>query len=340
MDHSAIHALEWLSSEGFMPHGHCYLWTPELLWTFVIAESVIVLSYFSIPFALMYFVGRRSDLHFNWIFKLFSLFIFACGTTHLISIWNIWHTDYWLDAMVTAATAAISLVAAIMIWPLIPQALKLPSTTQLEETVDQLHEEIGQRRIAEAELERLSQISDARFRIIFDQSVFGVAEVDSNTGKFLLINQKYCDLLGYSREEMLQRDFKSITHPDDLPLSQAQIRSIQDGIISDYTIEKRYLHKDGRTIWVTLTVSLLVKPEGAQPTLLATVQDITVRKQAEMAIKEQLDELRRWYAVTLGRENRVQELKDEVNALLLASGQVQRYASSAEDEGMPKAGQS
>lgn len=325
----AERTLTWFNTDGFMPHGHCYLWTPELLWTFVISETVIVLSYFSIPFALMYFVSRRKNLQFNWIFKLFSLFIFACGTTHLLGVWTIWHPDYWFDALVNAVTAGISLTAAILIWPLIPRALKLPSTTQLEETVTQLHQEVAQRKLAEAELSKLSQVNDARFRIIFDQSVFGVAEVDFNTGKFLLINQKYCDLLGYSREEMLQHDYKSLTHPDDWPLSQVHVQALRDGRIPDYTIDKRYLHKDGRIIWVTLTTSLLNKPGESHPTFLATVQDITARKQADIELKAQLEELRHWHAVTLDREKRLQELKLEVNELLQAQGQAPRYPSPA-----------
>ena len=88
------------SAEGFMPHGHCYLWTPLLLWTYVIADVSTGLAFYSIPLALTYFVRKRTDLKFNWIFKLFSMFILYCGTTHLLSVWTIWNPDYWLDAAV------------------------------------------------------------------------------------------------------------------------------------------------------------------------------------------------------------------------------------------------
>ncbi len=120
-----------------MPHGHCYLWTPELLWTFVITEAVIALAYFSIPFSLMYLVRKRTDLQFNWIFKLFSGFIFACGITHLFNIWTIWHPDYWMAAIANVVTAVISVGSAILLWPLIPRLLKLPGTKQLEDAVAQ-----------------------------------------------------------------------------------------------------------------------------------------------------------------------------------------------------------
>lgn len=147
----------WGSASGFIPHGHCYLWTPALLWTFVLAEGVIVLSYFSIPLGLMYFVRKRRDFQFNWIFVLFSLFIFACGTTHLMGIWTIWNPDYWLDAAIKAGTAAVSLITAVLLWPLIPKALKLPSTRQLEDTIRQLQDEVARRTAAEAKLASSNQ---------------------------------------------------------------------------------------------------------------------------------------------------------------------------------------
>jgi signal transduction histidine kinase len=158
------HLNAWLNTEGFMPHGHCYLWTPSLLWSFVIAESVIVLSYFSIPLGLAWFVKRRKDLQFNWMFILFSVFIFACGTTHLIGIWTIWHPDYWLDAAAKIFTAAVSIVTAVLLWPLIPKALKLPSTRQLEDIVARLQEEIAARKQAEEQLSRVNRSLEQRGR--------------------------------------------------------------------------------------------------------------------------------------------------------------------------------
>lgn len=329
MDHSTQHALDWLTSDGFMPHGHCYLWTPELLWTFVISESVIALSYFSIPFALMYFVSKRADLQFNWIFKLFSLFIFACGTTHLISVWNIWHADYWLDASVMVVTAIVSLAAAIVIWPLIPRALRLPSTKQLEEAVARLQSEVAQRKATEAELARLKEASDERFRTLFDLAAVGVAEVDADTGAFLRVNRKYCDILGYSPEEMYSVNHRSLIHPDDWPVVQEKLRSLMSGIVPEFAIEERFLHKNGKLVWVELTVSPLRQSDASPASYVAIVQDITLRKRVEMTLKEQFDELHRWHEATLGRESRVLELKREVNELLSGSGLPPRYSSVA-----------
>lgn len=329
MEHAAHYALGWAGADGFMPHGHCYLWTPELLWTYVIAESVIVLSYLSIALALWYFVGKRRDLQFNWMFKLFSLFIFACGATHAMGIWTIWHPDYWLDALVKAATALVSLVAAILIWPLIPRALKLPSTKQLEDAVTQLQQEVGQRKEAESELARLKQASDERYRILFEQAAVGVAELDSNTGAFLHANGKYCDILGYDRKEILNINCHAVTYPDDLPLLREKMRALKEGAIPEFSLEQRQLRKDGSIIWASITVSPMWQP-GMQPgTHIAVVQDITARKQAETTLNEQFSELHRWHETTLGRESRVLELKREVNELLAGSGLPPRYPSAA-----------
>jgi diguanylate cyclase (GGDEF)-like protein/PAS domain S-box-containing protein len=148
--------LEWLVPSEFMPHGHCYLWTPSLLWLYIISDGLIFLSYFTIPVALLTFVRKRADIKFNWVFVMFSMFIFACGTTHLISIITIWQPAYWVDAIAKAFTATFSAITAVMLWRLMPVALKVPSTRQLVEAVNQLEIEVKQRREAEQALAKLN----------------------------------------------------------------------------------------------------------------------------------------------------------------------------------------
>lgn len=326
-------ALEWFSTEGFMPHGHCYLWTPELLWAFVISQSIIVLAYFSIPFGLMYFVHKRKDLQFNWMFKLFSVFIFACGTTHLLGIWTIWHPDYWLDALAHIATAATSLATAILLWPLIPKALKLPSTQQLEAANSQLRMEVEQRKSIEADLLQLKNNSDERYHNIFKQAAAGVAEVDSVSGALLNINQRFCDIHGYEPDELLGTNSQSLTHPDDWLTEQIYIQELISGRISEFAMEKRGLRKDGSLIWLSITASATWKPDEKPGAYIAIVQDISSRKQAEEKLQEKLDELQRWQEATQGRETRILELKQEVNELLADNGKPARYASVAAGNG-------
>ena len=112
-----------------MPHGHDYLWTPELLWTYVISDTAIFLACYSIPLALLSIVRRRRDLRFSWIIRMFSVLIFACGTTHLIAVWTIWNPAYWLDAAARAATAIVSVATAAVLWKALPRVLQIPSIT-------------------------------------------------------------------------------------------------------------------------------------------------------------------------------------------------------------------
>ncbi|MDP3607705.1 MAG: EAL domain-containing protein [Methylophilus sp.] len=145
----------------FMPHGHCYLWTPVLLWLYVVSDSVIALSYFTIPLALLYLVKKRNDIQFNWIFVMFSIFIFACGMTHLISIFTIWMPAYWVDASVKGITAIASAITAFMLWRLMPIALTMTSTKQLQKNIDQLQFEVKQRLVAESQLAELNNNLEA-----------------------------------------------------------------------------------------------------------------------------------------------------------------------------------
>ena len=139
----------YLASNGFMPHGYCFQWTPSLLWTYVLSDSITSASYLSIPFALWYFVRRRPDIPFRWMFLLFGAFVLACGATHALHAWNIWHPDYWAEAAVGAITAVISATTAILLWPLIPRALLIPSRTQLEDANRELQRETNLRGQAE-----------------------------------------------------------------------------------------------------------------------------------------------------------------------------------------------
>ncbi|MET3136027.1 hypothetical protein AAKU61_000365 [Undibacterium sp. GrIS 1.2] len=174
--------LSWIITSEFMPHGHCYLWTPSLLWLYVASDTLTGISYYSIPLALIFFVRRRHDLEFNWIFIMFSAFIFACGTTHLISILTIWEPAYWLDASVKGFTAVLSVVTAVMLWRLMPTALKIPSTTLLNETIKKLESEVARRGLAERNLTQLNKELDAQ--------VIARTQKLTETNEMLLLTQQ------------------------------------------------------------------------------------------------------------------------------------------------------
>ncbi|MBI4291347.1 MAG: PAS domain S-box protein [Betaproteobacteria bacterium] len=153
---------EYFGSGGFMPHGHCFLWTPSLLWTYVVSNLIIAASYFSIPFALWYFVQKRRDLPFPWMFSMFGAFVLACGSTHLLAVWNIWHAHYWADAGIKAFTAIASAATAILLWVLIPKALTMPTQEQIETSNRGLLSEIMRRERAESALRLANEALERR----------------------------------------------------------------------------------------------------------------------------------------------------------------------------------
>ena len=146
------HLKVFFDTTMFAPHGLCLLWDPQLLLIHIASDAVIAISYFSIPFALTYFVLRRRDLEFGWVFWAFALFITACGFTHVFSILTLWVPVYGLEGIVKALTAAASVITAILLWPLIPKLLSVPSPGQLRLAHSMLEAEAKQRRDAEAML--------------------------------------------------------------------------------------------------------------------------------------------------------------------------------------------
>ncbi|WP_116749804.1 EAL domain-containing protein [Acidovorax sp. 99] len=134
--------------------------------------------------------------------------------------------------------------------------------------------------------------SEERFRALFNQATVGVAQVDSATGQFVRVNQRYADILGYSPEEMVGMTFQSLTHPDDLAADLAQVRRLQSGDVPEYRLEKRYIHKDGHEVWGDLTVSSMWASGSAPGHHIAVVQDITARKRMEENLRANEQRLR------------------------------------------------
>jgi PAS domain S-box-containing protein len=169
--------------------------------------------------------------------------------------------------------------------------------------------------------------SDARFKTFFNHAAVGVALIESKTGRYLDINKRYCDFLGYTREEMLNSSFQDVTLEEDVQENIDYVNLFLDRRINEFKIEKRYHRKDGAVVWGELTASPLWSP-GENPSdylHIAIVQDITQRKVSEEKLSEQLDELRRWHDATLGREKRIIDLKKEINELLVKAGLPPRY---------------
>ncbi len=142
---------------AYIPHGHCYLWESSLVGLHVISDSLITLSYYSIPLILIYFSRQREDLSFRGILWLFSAFILACGTCHLLEIWTLWRPSYWLSGSIKAITSVISLFTALTLISFIPKALAFRSPQELEALNSELHREIEKRQRVETRLHYILQ---------------------------------------------------------------------------------------------------------------------------------------------------------------------------------------
>ncbi|MES2888596.1 MAG: ATP-binding protein [Pseudomonadota bacterium] len=119
-------------SHYFMPHGHCYLWLPSLLWLHVVSDLLIGTAYLGIS-VILYLLVRTIRLPFSPLFVAFGLFIGLCGLTHFMNIWVVWHPDYVLDGFIKAATATASVATAIGLFYAKPQVVALAHTARLSE---------------------------------------------------------------------------------------------------------------------------------------------------------------------------------------------------------------
>ncbi|MEH6793195.1 MAG: diguanylate cyclase [Rhodococcus sp. (in: high G+C Gram-positive bacteria)] len=160
---------------------------------------------------------------------------------------------------------------------------------------------------ARAEVERQRDRAVRLFQIAMENAPIGKAVLTVD-GRWLQVNKALCELLGYTSEELQQKTFRDLTHPDDIPLADEHLRGLADGTLTNVASEKRYLRKDGATIWVQRNATL-VRDAEAGDVVIAQIQDITARKDAEMTLERQalIDDL-----TLLGNRRR---LMAELNSL-------------------------
>ncbi len=275
--------LNWTSLSGsnlFMPHGHCYLWKPELVGLHILSDALIALAYYSIPLTLFYFVRRRSDLPFIWIFWLFSAFIVACGTTHLLEIWTLWYPTYWLSGSVKLLTAMVSVTTAVLLVPIVPQALALPSPTALALANEALQQEVAERTRIEAELRRNRDLREA----IFNESADALFLVDAQTLFTLDCNQRAVDLFqAVDKTHLLGIEGHMLQR---YQFSQDELQEIGAEMQAKgfWSREIEYVTCQGNIFWGNLAVKPITVAERVMH--LVRVTDITDRKRAEHALQE------------------------------------------------------
>ncbi|MEO1622209.1 MAG: PAS domain S-box protein, partial [Cyanobacteria bacterium J06632_3] len=152
-----------------------------------------------------------------------------------------------------------------------------------------LIQDISEKRRLEAERQRATldlQLSEARANAAFEQAAVGIAESNLTDGKITRTNNYFCQMTGYTAQELMSLTFSELTHPDDLSGSREQVEQLYTGKISSFTLEKRYLCKDGSYFWATTAVTLINNPAEDSPRCLAVVQDISDRKHYEQQLQD------------------------------------------------------
>lgn len=278
------------SSVDFLPHGYCLQWNQWLIWLNAASDLLIAMSYFSIPLVLLLFVEKRADFKYRRILILFAVFILLCGTTHLLGAVILWEPFYWVDTLVKMATAAVSIYTAIVLWPLLPELLAIPSRNELEEA-DKRHRELAS---------LLQSVLNA-----IPSSVFW-KDAES---RYLGCNSKHAAHVGLaSPEEIVGKTDYDFFPPALVEKYRADdLKTMQSGE-STIGYEEPYVGPNGDARYASTSKVPLV---GIGNTVMGTVgayDDITDRKKGEIELQEakrKIEESERYFRTLFNAINDV-----------------------------------
>ena len=300
----------FFDTQQFAPHGQCLLWQSNLLILYTVSDAAIALAYFSIPLALGYFILKRRDIAFRWVFVLFCIFILACGTTHIFDVWTLWNPDYGVAGLVKAFTAVASVGTAVMLWDLMPKALALPGPLQLQSLNLLLEQELGQHRQAHNSLKDMTEALERRvqertaalereiaqrratetellksreqFRHLFLGNPLPMWIYDRDSLAFLEVNDAAIENYGYSRDEFMKMRLTDIRPPEEV----TRLMSVLDKGVGAYEQSSNWRHrrKNGDVISVDVfTHEIAIEGHNAR---LAVVLDVTQRNIAEEQLRQ------------------------------------------------------
>jgi PAS domain S-box-containing protein len=250
------------NSDDFMPHGHCFLWQPNILWLHVLSDAGIAFAYYSIPVLLFYLIRKRKDLPYRGVFAAFSLFILLCGTTHLLSIWVLWHPDYGPEGIVKAMTAVVSIASLFILWKVVPEALRFVNPA-----------------------ERKRWESENRIRAVVDNALDGLITI-TERGLIETFNPACERIFGYKAGEVVGQNVKMLMpepyHGEHDGYIRNYVTTSQAKIIGTSGREVSGKRKDGSVFPMELGVSQFELEDGRH--FSGIIRDLTVRKQTEEAL--------------------------------------------------------
>jgi PAS domain S-box-containing protein len=253
-----------------------YLFNPKLAELDISLNSLIALFYYSLSITLIYFFQKQRYWAFHGILLLFSALIVSCGIIPTIEVWRFWSPNYWLSTFLKAFTAFGSLYTAVVLVPIIPKALALPSPTPLET-------EFSECMRIEEELHK----SRERFELVMQASGDGLWDWDLQTNE-VYFSPRWKSMLGFEDHELPNQfeEWEKRLHPDDRDPVLAYVRASLDGLTARCESEYRLRHKDGSYRWVLGRGTVLFDANGKAYRMAGSHTDITERKQAEAACRE------------------------------------------------------
>jgi len=277
------HWLERIFGLGFMPHGHCYLWSAEMVWTQVSANLLIGIAYAAIATTLAILVRKIRNIPFAWVYLAFGSFILSCGLTHFFDIITVWHPIYWADAGVRVLTATASVATAVLIVPQVPKAvsfaeaarLSIDRGQQLEAAhlaLEQAHESLAER---EREAQRRASTSEEQFRSLVE-TMPQLSWVSSPEGNITFRNKRWQEYTGLTLDAG-DVGWQSVHHPDTIAKVQAGWTEALSSK-NPFEVEALLRRADGEYRWFLVRAVALLDNAGNVLSWMGTCTDIHDQK--------------------------------------------------------------
>lgn len=287
----AVGAETWssvFSQVGFMPHGHCYLWRAPLVWTHVLSDALIAISYFTIAY-LLYRIVKEIRLPFSAMFLSFGLFIAACGATHAMEIWNLWSADYWASGWVKVLTACASVATAIWLYRLQPLLVAFAETANVAER-RRLDLEVLAKDLEQRVTERTSELSLSRqeaqeraieLRLITDALPALVAYVGSDF-RYRMANRTYETMFGIAQGMIPGRHVAEVLGEEAFASIKSNLERALKGESLQFTLELNDRSGQPRTLQISYTP--VAPGEGRVHGVIALGHDVTEIKRGEVEL--------------------------------------------------------
>lgn len=239
-----------------------FKWNLDLaVWLHILGSAGVAISSISLSTFLIHFHHQiRHRLFGPSILLWFALLAVFCAADQISDIYTTWVSSNYLSGIIKVSTTVVSLYAILLVRPTLAEILDL----------------INKRELAAA----AQRESDNKFRVAFDYAAIGMALVGLD-GRWLRVNRSLCEIVDYSAEELLAKTVQDLTYPEDLEHDLEYAQGILEGKRETYRMEKRFYRKNGKLLWVLLSVSLMRTAEGQALCFIHQVQDITKRKTIE-----------------------------------------------------------